>query len=258
MTGKSNLIISKLKEFNELIEETHQLNNDELQVVNDVVCDLLRNSENLRAEVYASLITIVPKLVEWPVDKLLPVLDILRLLVLDEKLAVFMYGGDQSRAFANNLVAIAQRGEPTSNILLAFRICTNSFASVEGALVVYEHRKDILDVCGGLYEKQHKNLSIAVSSLMVNFAVYCVKMNCDLDDRVLFSTFINAFVAIPMDDEALFRLLVAFGTILHGCDHAVKYCISLETNALVKNVHDRLEAGKAKDCAQQICNLFLQ
>lgn len=256
VTGKSTQIISKLKEFNYLVENDFQLNNDELQIINDVVCDILRSASNVHSEACDSIISVIPKLIKWPLDKLLPILDILRLLVLDDKLSFHMYDRSsklgQGQAFATNLLAIVQKGEPIANALLAFRICTNSFVSVDGALVIYELRKELLDCCEVLYGRNHKNLSIAISSLLVNYSAYCVKMKYDLDDRVLFCTFFNTFISIPMDDEALFRLLVAFGTILDQCDHAIKYCISLESHDSLRTIASKLETGKTKECAVQI------
>ena len=260
VTGKSNQIISKLKEFNDLVELDSQLNKDELQIVNDAVCDLLRNSSNSCPEIYNNITNIIPKFVKWPHDKLIPVLDILRLLVLDEKISLCIFDNSQrderGHAFVKNIIYIAQQLEPNANILLVFRICTNSFMNSDGGLVVYEHRKDILDCCEKLYEKKHKNLSIAISSLMVNFSVYCVKMNYGLDDRVLFCTFFNTFLGISMDEESLFRLLVAFGTLVYNSEPVIKYAISLETHTLLSTIINCLETGKAKECAVQICKLF--
>lgn len=262
VTGKSNQIITKLKEFNDLVEVDVQLSNDELQIVNDVVCDMLRNSTNSSPDIYNSITNITAKFTRWPHEKLVPVLDILRLLVLDEKLSLCIFdnsnGDDRGHLFVDNITHIARQLEPVPNILLAFRICTNSFMSQDGGLVVYEHRKDILDCCENLFKKNHKNLSIAVSSLLVNFSVYCVKMNYGLEDRVLFCTFFNTYLNIPMDEESLFRLLIALGTLLDRNDSAIKYAISLETHSLVSTILTSLKSGKAKDCAIQVSKLFIE
>lgn len=261
VTGKSNQIISKLKEFNDLIDSEFRLSNDELQIVNDVVCDLLRNSSHSSPETFKSLSNIIMKFSKWPHEKLVPVLDVLRLIVLDEKLSLCIFdnshGDDRGHNFVNNLVSIAQQLEPIPNILLVFRIGTNSFLSSDSALVVYEHRKDILDCCEVLFNKSHKNLSVAISSLLVNFSVYCVKMNYGLDDRVLLCTFYHTFLGLSLDEEAYFRLLIALGTLLDGNDSAIKYAISLETHSLLKTVMSGFQVSKTKECAEQVEKLFI-
>jgi len=259
VTGKSTQIISKLKEFNVLVEADVQLKEDELQVVNDIVCDLLRSSCQLREGVINSIFGIIPKFSKWPMDKLVPVLDVLRLLVLDDSISAFIFDNsqhNQGNLFVDNLMKIAMQLEPIPNILLAFRICTNSFISPDGALVLYEHRKDILDCSENLYAKNHKNLSIALSSLMVNFSVYCVKMNHGFEDRVLFCTFFNTFLGMVMDDESVFRLLVAFGTLVHSNEPAIKYAMSLGTYTIIETISNKVEVGKVKDCALSICRMF--
>jgi len=255
-TGKHEQIIGKLREFNSQIQE-NQLSDEQLQVLSDSLNNLLKGATKLRDEVYGTLSDVVKSFSQWPRDKIVPVLDSLRILMLNDVFGKKLLSENHADTFINNLLTIAGGSGSASHGMLVYRILVNAFTDRYCGMVVYGKREQILECSSKLYDQPHKNLRIAITSFIVNTCIYCRKSTSSFEDSIQICTLIQRFLSMENNEaESIFRLLVALGTLISGKEDLVAFTTSLDIHVLVKKIHEQATEEKVKGCAAQLLQLF--
>jgi len=254
--GKLQPIITKLKEFNLTVEQVLQLTAENIQFISDGLDKLLKGGINLSEDIYTHLLSSMQKLSNWPQDKRLPALDIIRLILLDGKLSNDIYDVTHSEQFIDNLTSIIRNVDPASHSLLVFRIFSNSYLHLKGALTVYKHREKILECCEKCASLQNKNLNIAISTYLVNTSVYCRNSSGNFEDRIQICNLLCKLLSTVKEDEAIFRLLVSLGTLLFENDDLIAFAQSLDVIGSMETLVKTNSMQKVKDCAQEVLSLL--
>lgn len=159
-------------------------------------------------------------LTTWPPGQLLPALDLLRLLAAATPFLA-TYRSKDGSTFLDILVQSKVFEDPDrpNNIMLAVRAFSNLFETSQGRVFADEEFNTIHTLVEGSADTSNRNLTIAVTTLYVNYAVLFTspshasqqrttersKMLMDHSTRIMRST---------VDSEAVYRDLVAVGTLL--------------------------------------------
>jgi phospholipase A-2-activating protein len=170
----------------------------------------------------------------WPIDKRLPCLDFLRLLTALSPDPAKRTGSGSDGNLVASLIAsgafgVGENGPPENNVMLAVRTLANLFTSKEGKALADTEFEQAMDAVAPHASSSNKNLSIALTTLYINYAVlltaipeYEQKDGPSTVDRVI--TLLDALSKVLMsssDPEALYRALVATGTVMSlGPDYA--------------------------------------
>ncbi|XP_057317757.1 phospholipase A-2-activating protein-like isoform X2 [Hydractinia symbiolongicarpus] len=255
--GKAEQIILKMKEFNMQVDQNFQITEDEVNSLSDVTSKILQGSSDISLDVATYISTIFSKLIQWPHDKLLPVLDTVRILVLNENLSNhFIFLDEHANTFIDNLLGICRQSDQPTNSMLIYRTFTNAFTHSKGAGAVYRNREKIVEQCEVLYLKNHKNLSISMSSFIVNCCVYCRNSSIGFEDRVQLCTYVNKFLSKEQDDNSIFRLLVSLGTLISDNEDMIMFVKTLELNSTLQLLKEQINVEKVKGCILQLENLL--
>ncbi|KAJ5908114.1 hypothetical protein N7495_000796 [Penicillium taxi] len=230
------LVSKKLLELNKkLIDEG--LKNKALSPseVEDVMalCDQLESTpklaESSRPIVESGVPLIVKIATTWPDINRLPGLDLLRLLAAASPLsATLNYDGE-------NLVTAILESEVfelpfnVNNAMLAIRTFANLFETDPGRDLAMAHFDQILAGVKSALENAgdspNRNLVIAVTTLYINFAVHLSSDSSSPDSAerglVLLEN-LTKILAGEKDSEAVYRALVALGTLVKTLGHEVK------------------------------------
>ncbi|KAI9273091.1 WD40-repeat-containing domain protein [Phascolomyces articulosus] len=160
-----------------------------------------------------------------PPEKRFPALDLLRLFILYTPEVISEVVPD------NNLVGFLQQAgglnAPTSekiavtNAMLAYRGLANLFITPAGRLMVWEQRNIVAEVLQpdvfGAYST--KPARLAISTLAVNFAVFLTShTETDEDCQVGLAGSLVELLKVEQDEENLYRVLVALGTLMVQAD----------------------------------------
>ncbi|KAI4286111.1 MAG: hypothetical protein L6R35_004481, partial [Caloplaca aegaea] len=156
----------------------------------------------------------------WPVGRLLPALDLLRLLAAATP-SLATYRSRDGKAFLDILVESKVFEDPDrpNNIMLAVRAFSNLFETSEGREFADEEFDKIHTLVEDSTDTSNRNLTIAVATLYVNYAVLFTSPSHSSQQRAIargkmVMEHLIHIIQSTVDSEAVYRGLVAVGTLL--------------------------------------------
>ncbi|KAK2793994.1 hypothetical protein FQN51_000967 [Onygenales sp. PD_10] len=235
-TANINAIQKRLQELNtKLVSEGLKdvsLNPSELETVITLCAQLDKTSPLKKSpEVEFGLPLVVKIATTWPAANRLPGLDLLRLLAAATPLtATSDYSGED---LITLLVSSGVFDSPlnVNNAMLAARTLANLFETEGGRNLAISKFDDIIKSVGSATASAgnppNRNLTIAVSTLYINFAVFVTSAsnasNPDSADKGLsLLAELTKLMAQEKDSEAIYRALVALGTLVTVLGEEVK------------------------------------
>lgn len=227
-TGSHQMILKKIREFNEqLFSEGRKdlvLNDTDLAILGKTIKQLEPMAGKSEASISidpASINASLRAIAEWPVDKRLPWLDFLRLQVAASSDPITILSPSPSADSTDDLVSRLAAGgsfgkdAPANNIMLAIRTIANLFASKPGRTLAEVKFETILTLIEPHVSLANKNLAIALTTLYINYAVLFTSSAAADPDRALgLLAALMDILKTATDPEALYRALVAAGTVL--------------------------------------------
>ena len=170
------------------------------------------------------ILTIVAR---WPPSHVLPALDILRLLTASTPAAATYRSptGENLTDILSTSGVFADQDRP-NNIMLATRAFSNLFETPAGRALADNNFERIHNLIRGAAaptatnnNSNNRNLSIAVTTLYVNYAVLLTSeplcsMPSSIDRGLALVDDLTKLVRASADSEAVYRALVALGTLL--------------------------------------------
>merc|ERR1712096_455018 len=182
-------------------------------------------------------ITLLLKVLRWPrttqnSPPFNPVLDMIRLAFVKPPKAgiarAILDSNENSREFADIIVGyIADPNKPI-NQMLALKVAVNIFSCDKGADLMCRLRETVLEHAGNLVPNDNKNCQIAVSTLVLNYAIASTRsifdsselpsddIDIDIHRQKQYITLISLLLAGFTDQEAKYRTLVALGTLMEA------------------------------------------
>ncbi|KAL8962992.1 MAG: hypothetical protein Q9193_000694 [Seirophora villosa] len=156
----------------------------------------------------------------WPASQLLPALDLLRLLAAATS-SLATYRSRDGITFLDVLVESKVFEDPDrpNNIMLSVRTFSNLFETPEGRDFADEEFDTIHTLVEGSTDTSNRNLTIAVTTLYVNYAILLTSSSHSSQQRAIARSkvlmdHLVQIVQNTTDSEAIYRGLVAVGTLL--------------------------------------------
>ncbi|XP_062460389.1 phospholipase A-2-activating protein [Pezoporus occidentalis] len=243
-------ILGKLKELNSSTTEEHKLTEDDLIILEK----LLSATCNTSAETpTAQQLQTLWRAVNWPEDIVFPALDILRLSVRHPTVNENFCNEKDHVHLAILLKFLNPKGKQ-ANQLLALRALCNCFVSQAGQKLMMEHRGEIMTQAIET-KSGNKNIHIALATLTLNYAV-CLHKDNNIEGKAQCLSVISTVMEVVQDLEAVFRLLVALGTLISDDTNAVQLAKALGVDSQVKKYASVSEPAKVKECCRFVLNLL--
>ncbi|KAM6033853.1 phospholipase A-2-activating protein isoform 4-T4 [Chlamydotis macqueenii] len=244
-------ILGKLKELNGSTTEEHRLTEDDLILLEK----LLSATCNTSAETpTAQQLQALRRAVNWPEDIVFPALDILRLSVRHPTVNENFCSEKDHVEFIILLLKFLNPKGKQANQLLALRVLCNCFVSQAGQKLMMEQRDEIMTQAIET-KLGNKNIHIALATLMLNYAVCLHKVN-NIEGKAQCLSVITTVMEVVQDLEAIFRLLVALGTLISDDTNAVQLAKSLGIDSQIKKYASVSEPAKVKECCKFVLNLL--
>ncbi|RWS17113.1 phospholipase A-2-activating protein-like protein [Dinothrombium tinctorium] len=240
-------IARKLKEFSELVPPDVKITAEDIK--------LLLKLSDLSAEATVEQIALIKLLISWPKQYIFPALDLLRLSVLLPKVTETLCTSKDSIRLLDTLLIYATDSSSTPNQMLSLRTLCNLFSHQLGQAFMVNYSSTIFKALGmSNIQTTHKNVQIALSTIFLNYAVYLsTDSNTALKMECLSS--ITFIIKEKIDGEAMFRLLVALGTLLSD-KQLLNLSKSEELYNLIANLKTCTNPEKVGKCAEKICKLL--
>ena len=215
LTANHKIIFKKLQEFNQKIVDDGRkdlsLNPSDITVLGATIELMEKNSLQ---DIDPQGIDIILKIAtEWPTDKRLPGLDLLRLLTASKEPAIYLSQPEQSIVKVLPASGVFEKDAPVNNTMMAIRSFSNLFVTENGRELLDSEFDSIHAVIKPFLSSTNKNLIIALSTLYINFAVL-LQEQPNADRALTLLDDLAGMVRSVEEPEAVYRALVAVGTIL--------------------------------------------
>lgn len=218
-TANLPAIRKKITELNDSASPDVALSAEELKKVEDLIKQL-QSSPTAPKPQPDQLTTILKIATQWPPANRVPGLDLLRLSAVSPAFITHTSGGEGT--IVDTLAAagvFAPDTDKPNNTMLATRAFANMFTTDEGRLVADGCFEQILDLVRPFATSGNKNLTAAIATLYINFAVLLTAGapadESDSRERRAEALFERALglVRESRDSETVYRGLVALGTL---------------------------------------------
>jgi phospholipase A-2-activating protein len=266
------MIHKKILEFNQQLIESGSkdlsMNPSDLDVLADLVRQLEQPaSSSARAASPAGIDIVLKLATAWPQDKRLPGLDLLRLqAAASAALVTRTSSGTSTLLDALAASGVFSASAPPNNAMLAARALANLAATDEGRLLLdggFDRVRaaalaPLLAAAPALL-RQNRNLAVALATVYVNYAVLLKPAGEAGADRALaLMEDLVVLLGATEDAEALYRALVALGTVLAlGIDVVKEAAVSVfEVKALTEKVEGVGKEPRIKNVGREIRELL--
>ncbi|XP_074923567.1 LOW QUALITY PROTEIN: phospholipase A-2-activating protein [Chelonoidis abingdonii] len=245
-------ILGKLKELNGNAPEEQKLTEDDLILLEKLL--FVTCNTSLETPTAQQLQTLW-KAINWPEDIVFPALDILRLSIRNPSVNQNFCSEKDSIQFSSHLLKFLNCNGKQANQLLALRTLCNCFVSQTGQRLMMSQRDTIMSHAIELKLGGNKNIHIALATLTLNYAVWLHKVN-NIEGKAQCLSVISTVIEVVQDLEAIFRLLVALGTLISDDTNAVQLAKSLGVDSQIKKYASVSEPAKVSECCRFVLNLL--
>lgn len=151
----------------------------------------------------------------WPEGYVFPVLDIARIICRKKVIHEVLFDEENAPKFLAALDRFFSPKALANNKMFLFRILSNMFTGSQGEKLIFSHKSDLLPKLSLLLDvnmESHKGLEVAMATFVVNMSLASLRTEDFLAVRLCYDFILNVIIFIK-DEEAIFRFLVALGTI---------------------------------------------
>ncbi|KAG5438340.1 hypothetical protein PCANB_002828 [Pneumocystis canis] len=220
-------LVKKCLEFNSDFEISEykniSLNPEEISILK-MMAEYLKDPKNnsfVETSILKSLNLATKLSNAWPHDKRIPGLDMLRILCgTFEETGLFKHDtksiidiiieGGLSNIFLGKPEEIIE-----NNIMLSLKALVNLFQKESGKKILHENSKKIISKILGIYNVlTNQNTKIALCTLYLNFSILFYQLS-SIQDAINIINPILEILSQDNDSECIYRIMVAFGTLLY-------------------------------------------
>ncbi|KAH1040343.1 hypothetical protein J1N35_042086 [Gossypium stocksii] len=214
-------ILKKISEFNntllaDLEKKDLSLTEPEISRLGAIV-KILKDTSHYHTSRFADVdIALLLKLLKsWPVAMIFPVIDMLRMTVLHPDGATVLLRHVEVNDVVMEMIMKATTDPALpANLLTSIRAVTNFFKNSSYYGWLQKHRSDILDAFSSCLASPNKNLQLAYSTLILNYAVLLIEKKDEEGQSHVLSAALEIAEQETLEIDSRFRALVAIGSLM--------------------------------------------
>lgn len=214
-SGNHKVIFKKLQEFNQALVDDGQkgisLNPSDVEQLSVTVTALEKGSG--KSIDISGVELLVKAATQWPAEKRLPALDLLRLVLAFDEPATFLVSPEQNLLPGLTDSGVFSSTSPPNNTMMAIRCLSNLLQTEKGRLLASAEFDNIHPLVSPFLISANRNLIIALTTLYINYAVLLTSEN-NADRALSLLDDLSKILTTATDSEAVYRALVATGTLL--------------------------------------------
>lgn len=246
-------LLSKLREFNVKVSKDLQLQEENLKELEE----LLKVTTTNDGKPTNSQIQLLIKILQWPSNYIFPALDILRLVlripdsneVLSELCGVDL--------LVNKILPQLQtNNSPPANHMLSLRSLNNWFSHSAGQSLLVNQKDLVLGASMNCVDSSNKNIQVALSTLLLNYAVLLAARGVNVEEKLQCLSGAGVVLQKVTDHEAMFRILVGFGTLMWGDPESIAFARTLDVQNALERLSDISDPPKVGQCATYLATLL--
>ena len=212
LTANHKVIFKKLQEFNQQLVDDGQkdlsLNPSDIELLESTISSIEKGG----AINPSGIDLIVKSATVWPQEKRLPALDLLRLLFADGPSILYLARNSILQVLADS--GVFENTAVINNTMMAIRALSNIFKTSQGRDVAADNFDTIHKFAAPFITSNNRNLIIAITTLYINYSVL-LSSDLNADQALTLLDDLSKLLNHATDSEAVYRALVAAGTLLH-------------------------------------------
>ncbi|KAH3919798.1 hypothetical protein HBI56_031200 [Parastagonospora nodorum] len=214
-SGNHKVIFKKLQEFNQaLIDEGHKgisLNPSDVEQLSTTVSAVEKG--NGKGVDLTGIDLLLKAATQWPAEKRLPALDMLRLVLIFEEPTAHIVSPEQNFVSSLTESGVFTESSPPNNTMMAIRCVSNLLQTDKGRMLASTEFDQIHPLLSSFLTSSNRNLIIALTTLYINYSVLLTSEN-NADRALSLLDDLSKILTSATDSEAVYRALVATGTLL--------------------------------------------
>jgi phospholipase A-2-activating protein len=214
-SGNHKVIFKKLQEFNQALIDDGQkgisLNPSDVEQLSTTVTAVEKG--NGKGVDLTGIDLLLKAATQWPADKRLPALDMLRLVLIFEEPTAYIVSPEQNFVSALTESGVFTEASPQNNTMMAIRCVSNLLQTDKGRLLASTEFDQIHPLLSPFLTSSNRNLIIALTTLYINYSVLLTSEN-NADRALSLLDDLSKILTSATDSEAVYRALVATGTLL--------------------------------------------
>jgi len=260
-TTNLEAVAKKIREFNAQLKSSEEEKQFALEAaeegagLNGVIA-ILKDTSRYHASTFSEAhLKLIRKLLAWPDKYLFPGLDLVRSVMLHPDGA--RYFGEAFEAGKLDVVNLLLNNISTSlsapNQIMALRALTNMFHWKATREVVVGRGEAVLEAAADAARSPNKSVRLALSTLIVNFAVHFLT-NKNADAKIQCLSVISELLGVEgEEEEAVYRDLVGLGTLAWQDDPIKALAADLDLASPLSRVASSASAApKVKEAANDL------
>jgi len=236
-TGNFDGLSKKLFEFNESLKESQfWLKETEQTRLLRIIAILKNVGEYHMYDITDLEIEVITtKLLKWPIDKLMPVLDLFRLFLLHHKSEKLFSGLDSGLQYLTLICQIVRSTQNDVMVTLCLKILANMFTQISCKNAIMKYTDMLLEALESqqVQQKEKETVRTALAAFVFNVSTGITNMTSDLVLEKVFNFTGNA-IAYEGNQDNLFKYLVAYGNILSNCNSALTVAKSVGIKSYIE------------------------
>lgn len=169
--------------------------------------------------------------------------------------AVNQYFCSTGLAILEDIMKYISPSASPANQMLSLRVLCNLFSQSTGEKFNIKHRGSILGSAVNCLQGSNKNIQIALTTLLLNYTVSVLRTPDEEFKPQCVSVCIQVLSHPQLDPEAVFRILVALGTLLEDDPTSVAVAKSLDIQNLLQPLSNCPEPKKVSECSKLLLSL---
>jgi phospholipase A-2-activating protein len=253
-SGNHKVIFKKLQEFNQaLVNDGHKdvsLNPSDVEQLSTTVTAVEKG--NGKGVDLDGVELLVKAATQWPADKRLPALDMLRLVLVFEEPTAHIVSPEQNFLSALLDSDVFTASSPPNNTMMAIRCLSNLLQTDKGRLLASTEFDKIHPLVSPFLTSPNRNLIIALTTLYINYSVLLTSEN-NADRALSLLDDLSKILTSATDSEAVYRALVATGTLLSlGPDFCEAGRDILQIGDAVQHAEQKVKEPRIKNVIAEI------
>jgi phospholipase A-2-activating protein len=253
-SGNHKVIFKKLQEFNQALINDGQkgisLNPSDVEQLNTTVSAVEKG--NGKGVDLAGVDLLLKAATQWPADKRLPALDLLRLVLVFEEPTAYLVLPEQNMWSALSESGVFTQSSPPNNTMMAIRCISNLLQTEQGRSLASKEFDQLHPLLSPFLTSSNRNLIIALTTLYINYSVLLTSEN-NADRALSLLDDLSKILNSATDSEAVYRALVATGTLLClGPDFCEAGRDILQIGDAVKHAEQQVKEPRIKNVIAEI------
>ncbi|CAN6819950.1 phospholipase A-2-activating protein-like [Brassica napus] len=242
-------ILKKMTEFNNTLR-SDPVNTDKSMTESEVarvgaIVKILKDTSHYHATNFTDMdIALLLNVIQaWPAAMMFPATDLVRMLVLHPHGAslLFKHVENNNDLLLDVIKKVTEDSALPANLLTTVRVLVNLFKNPSFHHWLQRHHSQILDAFSNCYSSPNKNLQLAYSTLLLNYAVLLIEKKDEEGQAQVLSAALQIAEEEAADVDSKFRSLVAIGSLmLEGL--VKKIAIDFEVESIAKSAKASKEA----------------